>query len=90
MSMKKVVQVQVVEGEGLAALLNQRITLFCTRYIYTGQLVGINDDCVLLEDAAIVYETGPLSNAEWSTVEALPGPWYVQLQSIESFGVLKQ
>lgn len=88
--MKKIVEVQEVEGEGLTALMGQRITLFCTRYIYTGKLLGVNDECVLLGDAAIVYETGKLSDKAWSAKEEIPGKsWYVMIQSIESFGLLK-
>lgn len=87
--MKKLVSVQEVSGEGLEALIGERITLFCERYIYTGKLTGVNTTVVLLEDAAIVYETGKLSDKQWSVVESLPGPWYVQVGKIESFGLLK-
>jgi hypothetical protein len=87
--MKKVVQVTEVEGEGLVALLGQRVTLFCANYIYTGKLSGVNDSCVLLEEAAIVYETGPLDKGSWGDAQKLPGPWYVQTTAIESFGILK-
>ena len=78
-----------VQGEGLTALLGERITLFCLNYIYTGKLAGVNDSCVLLEDAAIVYETGDLCNKQWKDSQKLPGPWYVSISSIESFGLLK-
>lgn len=78
-----------VPGEGLEKLLGERVTLFCTIYIYTGKLVGVNDKCVLLENAAIVYETGSLTDGKWKDAQALPGPWYVSTGMIESFGVLK-
>lgn len=87
--MKKIVNVTEVSGEGLVALLGERVTLFCLNYIYTGKLTGVNDSCVLLEDAAIVYETGPLMDKKWQDAQPLPGPWYVQIAAIESFGVLK-
>ena len=51
------------DGEGLEALMGQRITLFCMNYIYTGKLVGVNATCVKLSDPAIVYETGDPTNA---------------------------
>lgn len=85
--MKKIVE--DVTGEGLQKLLGERITLFCMNYIYTGKLMGVNDTCVLLTDAAIVYETGELNAKEWKDAQALPHDWYVQLSAIESFGVLK-
>ena len=87
--MKKIVSVTEVEGEGLIALMGERVTLFCLNYIYTGKLTGVNDSCVQLEDASVVYETGPLNSKEWKDAQSLPGAWYVQTGSIESFGVLK-
>lgn len=78
-----------VENEGLLKLIGERITLFCANYIYTGKLVGVNETCVLLEDAAIVYETGALSDKSWKDAQKLPQNWYVQVSFIESFGLLK-
>lgn len=85
--MKKIVD--HVASEGLDKLLGERVTLFCLNYIYTGMLVGINDTCVLLESAAIVYETGPLNSKEWKDAQGLPHDWYVMRSAIESFGKLK-
>ena len=85
--MKKIVN--EVQGEGLEKLLGERVTLFCINYIYTGVLTGVNETCVLLADAAIVYETGPFDEKSWKDVQALPNDWYVQTASIESFGKLK-
>lgn len=85
--MKKLVQ--EVESEGLMKLLGQRVTLFCQIYIYTGKLVGINETCVLLEDAAIVYETGAFTDKAWKDAQNISKEWYVQLNAIESFGLLK-
>lgn len=85
--MKKLVE--EVNGEGLDKLIGERITLFCMNYIYTGKLVGVNETCVLLSDAAIVYETGPLTDDEWKDAQDLPFDWYVQISSVESFGILK-
>ena len=76
-------------GEGLEFFYGKTITLFCGVYIYTGELVGINDTCVKLDNAKIVYETGPLTSGSWKDAQALPGSWYVTRQSIESFGALK-
>ena len=85
--MKKIVT--EVEGEGLVKLLGETVTLFCASYIYTGKLVGVNETCVLLENAKIVYETGPFTETQWRDAQTLPGNWYVQLGMIESFGFLK-
>ena len=85
--MKKLVE--EVSGEGLEKLLGERVTLFCAVYIYTGKLVGVNDTCVLLADAGIVYETGAFTEPTWKDCQKLPGNWYVQRSMIESFGILK-
>jgi hypothetical protein len=85
--MKKLVE--EVTGEGLDKLIGERVTLFCMNYIYTGRLTGVNETCVLLSDAAIVYETGALTSDSWNDAQALPHDWYVQLSAVESFGVLK-
>ena len=87
--MKKIVSVTEVAGEGLLKLIGQRVTLFCANYIYTGNLTGVNDTCVLLEDAGIVYETGSFSEKNWKDYQELPNDVYVMLHSIESFGIVK-
>lgn len=87
--MRKVVTVTEVEGEGLVALLGKRVTFFCMNYIYTGTLAGVNDSCILLEDAAIVYETGSFDTKSWKDAQKLPHPIYVQTSAIEAFGELK-
>lgn len=91
--MKKLpTQVVEVENEGLVALLGQRITVYCSAYIYCGTLDGVNDTCVKLKDAVIVYDTGSFSAKGWVTAEKFPGKgeWYIQLSAIESFGLLKE
>ena len=85
--MKKIIT--EVEGEGLTKLLGETVTIFCACYIYTGKLVGVNTDCVLLQDAKIVYETGAFTEKAWKDAQPLPGDWYVQTTMIESFGILK-
>jgi hypothetical protein len=84
--MKKLIE---DENEGLISLMGERITLMCGCYFYTGKLVGVNDTCVKLEDAGVVYETGSFSDSSWKDMQELPNDWYVQTQAIESFGILK-
>jgi hypothetical protein len=87
--MKKLVKVEEVEGEGLLGLLGERVTLFCLNYIYTGKLVGVNEKCVKLEDAAVVYQTGAFTDKKWEDAQPLPNAWYVSIEAIESYGILK-
>lgn len=85
--MKKIVEVVEVENEGLLALLGKEVMLFCLNYIYAGTLTGVNESCVLLTDAKLVYETGSFTEKGYKDAQALPtGNWYVQRGAIESFG----
>ena len=81
--------VEEISGEGLEKLIGKNVTLFCLNYIYTGKLKGVNQSCVLLTEAKIVYETGDLMDGKWKDAQPLPNDWYVQTQAIESFGILK-
>ena len=82
--MKKIVT--EVENEGLMALLGENVHLFGLNYIYHGVLVGVNETCVLLEDAYIVYETGPLNAGGLKDAQRVADKWYVSTGAIESFG----
>lgn len=83
--MKKIVNVVEVDGEGFSALLGEQVILFCMNYFYAGKLIGINTDCVLLEDGGIVYETGSFTDKSWKDFQKIPGPLYVRIASIEAF-----
>ena len=87
--MKKIMTVTEVEGEGFLALLGKRITLFCMNYIYTGDLVGVNDTCLLLDNPSIVYETGAFDTKTWKDAQALPNSIYIQMGAVEAFGEIK-
>lgn len=86
--MKKII-IQESE-EGLSKLLGEYITVYCESFIYAGTLSGINESCILLTKAAIVYDTGSHKDKGWSVSEDIPGgDWYIQISKIESFGKLK-
>lgn len=76
--------------DGFIALLGERITVMCACYFYTGKLIGVNNTCILLEDPAIVYETGAFTDKHWKDCQSMNvKQWYIQTSLIESFGVLK-
>lgn len=82
--------VEQVDGEGLDGLLGERVLLVCAGYFYEGKLVGVNDTFVKLDDASIVYSTGPWSDKNYSDIQKLnSSEWYVQRGLIESFGKSK-
>ena len=82
--MKKIATVVEVEGEGLISLLGEKVILFCMNYFYAGTLAGVNSDCVLLEDAGVVYETGQFSDKSWKDFQRI-GNVYVRIPTIEAF-----
>jgi hypothetical protein len=87
--MKKLVKVEEVEGEGLIGLMGEIVTLYCQIYIYTGKLVGVNESFILLENPAIVYDTGAYTNNKYADAQCLPKQIYIMKQSIEMFGIIK-
>jgi ferredoxin-fold anticodon binding domain-containing protein len=88
--MKKLVQVIEEEGQGLEALLGKKVAVFCLNYIYAGTLTGVNKDDIILSEAGIVYETGPLKERGYKDWQALPGnEWRVRTSCIESYGEME-
>ena len=86
--MRKIIE--DVSGEGLDALLGEQVLLMCANYFYTGRLVGVNETCVKLEAASIVYETGEWTAGSYRDAQRLPTQfWYVSRDAIESFGLSK-
>lgn len=88
--MKKLVKVEEVAGEGLIGLLGENVMLFCLNYIYAGKLVGVNDTCVKLEDAHVVYATGAFTDKKFSDSQKIADEYYIRTDCIESFGLTKQ
>ena len=84
--MKKLIE---VSDEGLEGLLGEVVTFLCMNYFYTGKLVGVNETCVKLESAKLIYETGPWTDKSWKDAQQLPGDIYIQVSAIEAFGVIK-
>lgn len=75
--------------EAIESYLGKRVTIFAMVYIYTGDLIAIDKVWAKLENAAIVYETGPFTEKEWKDAQKLPKPVLVRLSSVESFMELK-
>lgn len=78
-----------VENEGLLALMGKTVTFFCMNYIYAGKLIGVNKTCLKLENAHIVYETGAYTDKKFKDAQKLNDVFYLQIDTIESFGELK-
>lgn len=77
--MKKLVQVQEIEGEGLESLLGERVLIMCAGYFYEGKLIGVNESFIKLDDSAIVYSTGEWNNESYADIQKLhQKEWYVQ------------
>lgn len=88
--MKKLVQVQELDGEGLDSLLGERVLILCAGYFYEGLLVGVSETFVKLEDPSIVYSVGAWTDKLYGDIQKLnQKEWYVQRGLIESFGKSK-
>ena len=88
--MKKIVKVTEIEGEGLEALMGEKVILMCMNYNYVGTLEGVNEKFVMLgEDAAICYETGAWTDKSWKDAQKIGHQFYVMIDKIESFGLGK-
>lgn len=82
--------IEETEATPLESLMGKQVTLLCVKYFYTGELVGVAEDCVELKNPAIVYETGAWSDANWADCQPLGVPTlFVNRSAIEAFGVLK-
>jgi hypothetical protein len=86
MSVKRLVEAS--SDNQLESLLGERVTLFCTNYIYTGKLTAVGAYAELT-DASLVYETGPFSDKQWKDAQPLPRPILVPLGAVEMITVLK-
>ena len=84
--MKRIIETTDVAG--LESLLGERVRLMCANYFYEGTLSGVNATFVMLEDAAIVYDTNAEGKAT-TTGKPASSPWYVQTAAIESYGRTK-
>lgn len=83
---------RLIDDDGkdpLVSLIGQVLTFFCMNYIYTGTLIGVNGDCVLLESPSIVYETGAFTETNWKDAQRLPHDLYVMKASVEAFAIVK-
>lgn len=84
--MKKIIQVTEVENEGLEAFLNKKIFVVCRSYFYAGILTGINSECILIEDARFVLQSGSFEGSKFDESEKVKGgKIYVSKNAIESF-----
>jgi hypothetical protein len=87
--MKVLTTVTETDNEGFLSLLGQRITLFCANHIITGDLTGVNDVQVKLDNPAVVYETGAYTDKKWKDAQSLPNSVYVRLSAVEFYGIIK-
>ena len=78
-----------INGNEFETLLGKCVILFCTNYFYSGKLKAVSDQCLLLEDAAIVYETGEWGASKWKDEQKMGRDVYVRIASVEAFSTGK-
>ncbi len=84
--MKVTQKVVEVDNEGLESLLGTAVQVWCMNYIYAGTLAGVNEHDIKLENASVVYETGPLTGPFKDAQSVGDMPLYVRIAAIESYG----
>ena len=82
--MKKIIKTEAVAG-GFESLMGEKVLVWCMNYNYHGVLTGVNDTEILLTEATVVYETGPLKG-KLKDAQELPSEQYIRISSIESYG----
>ena len=86
--MKRIIE--ETENQGLESLLGERVQVMSAGYFYEGKLTGVNDQCIELNDAHIIYETGSFMDSEYKDRQKLHTEvWFVSIGLIESFGLSK-
>lgn len=85
--MKKLIE--ETDNEGLEKLLGEIVEVMCYRYIYHGKLTGVDDNEILIEDASIIFETGPYDKKDYEDIQKLGRDVYVRTASIESYSLAK-
>ena len=68
----------------------KEVIVFAANYIYSGTLVRVTHDAVVLLEPSIVYETGEWKAPVWKDVQALGCKTIrVRTQAIEAYGKMK-
>ena len=66
-------------------LNGKQVVAMAANYIYTGTLVDVTVDRIVLTDPSIVYETGAWSAATWKDSQRLPtNEIHIERSAVES------
>jgi len=75
--------------------IGQEARIYCqvAKHIYQGVIADVNDSALKLENASALLERGAFNDPAWMAALRLPtgddGHWYIQVDCIESFGMLE-
>ena len=80
-------EAKVVDEEGgMITLLGKTVLFQCMNYNYIGKLIGVNGSCIEIDDAKVVFETGPYTSSTMKDAQAVHKKrMFVQTAAIESF-----
>ena len=79
------------KADGLESLLGEYVQLWCLNYIYSGKLVGVNTNDVVLVEAVVVYETGKMTENQFKFAEPVSSEeLFVRTAAIESYSLAPQ
>lgn len=79
------------KADGLESLLGEYVQLWCLNYIYSGKLIGVNTNDVVLSEAVVVYETGKMTDKQFKFAEPVASEeLFVRTAAIESYSLAPQ
>lgn len=86
--MKRIVELDTKSE--LDKCLDEQLFVFANNYHYTGKLIAINNNFIILQDPYIVYSTGDWDNKQWSDCQKLPTKeLHIMLSAVESYFITK-
>jgi len=85
--MKKIEQVEVTDETGYHILLGETVLVMCANYFYHGDLIGVNEDTIVIKNPSIVYETGSWNDKQYEDKQSMcVDEWHIKKDAIESLG----
>lgn len=74
---------------GTLSGVNETCLLLTNPSIFRPLLLMVKEGAERRINDSLVYETDSFSEKHWKDAQALPHDWYILINAIESFGVLK-
>jgi len=72
-------------------LLGKIVAVMGANYIYTGELLSVTMDTVVIKDPRLIYETGLWTDKQWKDAQKMPtDAMYIERSGIEGMFEVKK